>query len=133
MSLHFRIARPVRNLEQSVDMYRQGLGLMQIGHFVDHEGFDGVMLGFPICNYHLEFTHCHARPVSPMPTPEDLFVFYIPTEREWVERCEAMLIAGFREVKSFNPYWELNGRTFEDPDGYRTVLQRASWANRREE
>jgi len=30
-------------------------------------------------------------------------------------------------VKAFNPYWDKNGKTFEDPDGYRVVLQRASW------
>jgi YycE-like protein len=30
-------------------------------------------------------------------------------------------------VKSFNPYWDGNGCTFEDPDGYRVVLQNAAW------
>jgi len=38
-----------------------------------------------------------------------------------------MIEAGFREVSSFNPYWARQGRTFEDADGYRVVLQRASW------
>lgn len=41
--------------------------------------------------------------------------------------CARMLDAGFREVESFNPYWQRHGRTFEDPDGYRTVLQNAGW------
>lgn len=41
-----------------------------------------------------------------------------------------MLTAGFRAVASLNPYWELHGRTFEDPDGYRVVIQRAAWVNR---
>jgi hypothetical protein len=35
--------------------------------------------------------------------------------------------AGFRLVAPFNPYWGFLGRTFEDPDGYRVVLQRDSW------
>ena len=39
-----------------------------------------------------------------------------------------MAAAGFREVESFNPYWAAKGRTFEDPDGYRTVLQNAAWS-----
>ena len=30
-------------------------------------------------------------------------------------------------VKAFNPYWDRKGKTFEDPDGYRVVLQQASW------
>ena len=40
-----------------------------------------------------------------------------------------MLAAGFTEVESFNPYWRACGRTFEDPDGYRTVLQNDAWSN----
>ena len=40
-----------------------------------------------------------------------------------------MLAAGFRAVASFNPYWERRGRTLEDPDGYRIVLQNAAWQN----
>ena len=35
--------------------------------------------------------------------------------------------AGHEPVKPFNPYWDKNGRTFEDPDGYRVVLQNAEW------
>jgi hypothetical protein len=38
-----------------------------------------------------------------------------------------MTSAGFREVPSNNPYWDLQGRTFEDIDGYRVVLQNAAW------
>ncbi len=30
-------------------------------------------------------------------------------------------------VASFNPYWDACGQTFEDPDGYRIVLQNAEW------
>lgn len=36
--------------------------------------------------------------------------------------------AGFDPVPSFNPYWDMSGVTFEDPDGYRVVLQRDAWA-----
>jgi hypothetical protein len=35
--------------------------------------------------------------------------------------------AGFAPVPSYNPYWDVTGRTFEDPDGYRVVLQCAAW------
>ena len=40
-----------------------------------------------------------------------------------------MLAAGFRRVGSINPYWETRGRTFEDLDGYRIVLQNAAWSS----
>jgi hypothetical protein len=34
-----------------------------------------------------------------------------------------MLGAGFVPVSAVNPYWDRDGVTFEDPDGYRVVLQ----------
>lgn len=36
-------------------MYCRGLGLRVMGHFENHEGFDGVMLGFADSSYHFEF------------------------------------------------------------------------------
>src|SRR3954468_23472588 len=63
----------------------------------------------------------------PRPTAEDLVVLYIPEESEWRASCSNMLASGFKQVASFNPYWDAHGRTFEDPDGYRTVLQRDEW------
>ena len=39
-----------------------------------------------------------------------------------------MLAAGFRPVSSYDPYWDVHGRTFEDVDGYRVVLQNAAWS-----
>ena len=65
---------------------------------------------------------------TPTPTPEDLLVFYIPAAAAWEERCSAMLEAGFSEVPAFNPYWAQRGRTFQDQDGYRIVLQQTTWA-----
>jgi YycE-like C-terminal domain len=38
-----------------------------------------------------------------------------------------MISAGFREVPSYNAYWDLRGGTFEDIDGYRVALQKAAW------
>jgi len=130
MSVHLRLARPVRDLARSTDMYKRGLGFEVLGQFVDHQGFDGVMLGVAGADYHFEFTVCRDHPVSPTPTAEDLSVFYVPIDDEWAVRCAAMREAGFREVEPLNPYWVQNGRTFEDPDGYRVVIERANWRNR---
>jgi hypothetical protein len=108
-------------------MYCEGLGLRVLGSFEDHEGFDGVMLGLPEAGFHFEFTQCSAHPVAPSPTAEDLAVFYVPEAAQWRRRSASMLAAGFRQVASFNPYWDRHGLTFEDPDRYRIVLQNSAW------
>ena len=108
-------------------MYRRGLGLHVIGSFEDHDGFDGVMLGAAGSSYHFELTRNRVHPVAPSPTVEDLVVLYLPDFAEWHTACDRMTTAGFRQVESFNPYWEMRGRTYEDLDGYRIVLQRDEW------
>jgi len=122
-----RVARPVSVLQRSTAMYMSGLGLREVGAFKDHDGFDGVMLAFPGKDFHFEFTHCRTHPVRPAPTQEDLLVFYVPDAGTSSSTCEAMLEAGFVEVAPFNPYWGQHGRTFEDPDGYRVVIETSSW------
>jgi hypothetical protein len=126
---HLRIARPVRDLERSAALYERGVGFSRLGAFVDHAGFDGIMLGPVGAGYHLEFTHCRAHPVAPSPTAEDLLVFYLPDEHQAALRCEALLDAGFTEVAPFNPYWQQRGRSFRDGDGYTLVVQQAPWTN----
>lgn len=127
MNTQVRVARPVGDLARAVAMYQRALALHEVGSFRDHGGFDGVMLGVPGTGLHFEFTYCRSHPVRPAPTPEDLLVFYVPDRVEWGGRCEAMLEAGFAEVEPFNPYWSQRGRTFQDPDGYRVVIQQAAW------
>ena len=122
-----RIARPTDHLADVVRFYRDGVDLTEIGSFHDHEGFDGVMLGAPGWTWHLEFTRCRSHPALPMPTSDDLVVLYVPQRAEWEALSESMLAAGFRAVSSFNPYWDARGRTFEDFDRYRVVLQRDVW------
>jgi catechol 2,3-dioxygenase-like lactoylglutathione lyase family enzyme len=129
---HLRIARPVSDLARISDMYCRGLGLHVVDRFENHEGFDGVMLGVAGRDYHFEFTHSRKHPVRPAPTVEDLAVFYFPSEPHWRTACARMLAAGFTQVAAFNPYWERRGRTFEDHDGYRVVLQQESWRNGKE-
>jgi hypothetical protein len=108
-------------------MYAKGLGFTVLAQFQDHEGFDGVILGHPQQLYHLEFTAQRGHQVGQAPTKEHLLVFYIPTQDEWEACCTRMLTAGFRRVPSSNPYWDRHGRTFEDLDGYRVVLQNVAW------
>ena len=124
---HLRVARPTDNMAEIVRFYRDGLGFEVIGSFEDHEGFDGVMLGHAGLGYHLEFTHRRGHQAGRAPTAENLLVFYLPEEEEWRRAVERMNALGYGPVKSDNPYWDINGQTFADADGYRVVLQRARW------
>lgn len=128
MIQHLRIARPVTDLTQSMKMYAQGLGLQELGSFSEHDGFSGGMLGREDLSWHLEFTVCHRHPVDPSATVDDLLVLYLPDETAWKKACLQMSEAGFSSINSFNPYWDVVGRTFIDHDGYRVVLQNRAWS-----
>ena len=122
-----RVARPTDDLPALLRFYRDGLGLRPLAAFTAHNGFDGVMLGHPHAPYHLEFTHQPGHVVGRAPTSDNLLVFYLPDEAEWQAAVARMAAAGFEPVPSYNPYWDAHGRTFEDPDGYRVVLQGTAW------
>src|SRR4051794_38132869 len=124
---HLRVARPTDDLDAVVRFYRDGLGFEVLGGFADHDGFDGVMLGRHGAGYHLEFTHKAGHPAGRAPTRDNLLVFYLPDATAWEAAVARMRAAGYEPVPAFNPYWDRHGNTFEDPDGYRVVLQNAGW------
>lgn len=124
---HLRVARPTDNLNAVTRFYRDGLGFEVLYEFHDHDGFDGIMLGRKGAPYHLEFTRKHGHAAGGAPTQDNLLVFYVPDEFEWREAIERLKNRGYPPVKAFNPYWDQQGKTFEDPDGYRVVLQNARW------
>lgn len=118
-----RVARPVTDLARAAAQYA-ALGLATLYEFAGHAGFDGVMLGVPGAAWHLELVRCSVRPT---PTEEDLLVFYVPDAGAWAARCAALAAAGWTPVPSANPYWDARGRTYQDADGYRVVLERDEW------
>ncbi len=126
-SAHLRVARPTDNMEEIMRFYRDGLGFEVLGSFEDHQGFDGLMLGHPGLCYHLEFTRKRGRHVGKALAEENLLVFYIPDHTEWQQAVDRMRRQEYQPVKSYNPYWDVSGKTFEDADGYRVVLQQAAW------
>ena len=122
-----RVARPSDDIDALLPFSRDGLGLTVLHRFEDHDGFDGVMLGHERAPYHFEFTRARGHTAGRAPTEDNLVVFYLPDAGEWQAAVERMCTAGFAPVEAFNPYWDRDGLTFEDPDGYRVVLQRAAW------
>lgn len=122
-----RVARPTDDLEALLPFYRDGLGLDILFQFENHDGFDGIMFGRAGAPYHFEFTKAHGHAAGRAPTQDNLLIFYIPDPREWQEAIDRMHSAGVAAVPAFNSYWDRTGLTFEDPDGYRVVIQQAGW------
>lgn len=121
-AVQVRMARPTDQLDKVKEFYVEGLGLEVVGHFENHQGYDGLMIGLPDKDYHLEYTqHVKGSP-CPAPTHDNLLVFYMPDAKQievLVNRLEGM---GYPVVEPENPYWAERGKTIEDPDGWRIVL-----------
>ena len=122
-----RIARATANLDAMAAFYVAALGLGILYRFADHDGFDGLIIGKAGAPLHLEFTTGpHGAPTR-KPDPDDLIIFYLGSQAA-VERIATRLKEhGFQPVAAINPYWDRQGVTFEDPDGFRVVLQGALW------
>jgi prolyl oligopeptidase len=121
-----RVARPTDNLSAIALMYVDGLGFALLSEFHDAD-FDGAIIGHPNHPYHLEFTHHKGTSVGKAPTQDNLLVFYVPEQEAWLECCARLLTAGFKQVVAYNEYWDQRGKTFEDRDGYRIVIERDTW------
>jgi catechol 2,3-dioxygenase-like lactoylglutathione lyase family enzyme len=122
-----RVARPTNNLAALRHFYVEGLGLPELYAFAGHDGFDGLMVGHPQAPYHLEFTQQAGHVVPLAPTAENLLVFYLPERAAWEAAVARMQAHGYPAVPAHNAYWDQQGRTFADPDGYHVVLQHADW------
>lgn len=122
-----RIARPTDKFEAVIDFYVNGLGLKEIQQFKGNRGYEGVIIGLPDVNYHLEFTrHIDGSP-CPAPTKDNLLVFYITNKNEINKVSNRLQKMGYGEVEPDNGYWKGQGITIEDPDGWRIVLMNRSY------
>jgi len=117
-----RVARPTDQLDAIIAFYRDGLGLPELHRFNDHDGYDGVMLGLPGRQYHLEFTqHVNGSP-CPAPSLDNLLVLYIPDADQLKRLRDRLEAFGHKPVAPENSYWRDISHTYEDPDGWRVVL-----------
>ena len=121
-----RVARASSDLDAARRFYCEALGLRELGSFSDHDGFDGLIAGLDGAGWHLELVHERDAPVT-RPSVEDLLVLYEPDTARFAARRTQMLAAGYIAVRSNNPYWDRFGVTFEDADGYRTVIANRDW------
>ena len=119
--MKLRVARHTNNLQAVIDFYTGLLGLQILGNFAGHDGYDGVFIGLPDMDWHLEFTVSNEAPIH-QPDEDDLLVFYPENNATFDSMMEIINKAGITEITAKNTYWQLNGKTFVDPDGYRVVI-----------
>jgi catechol 2,3-dioxygenase-like lactoylglutathione lyase family enzyme len=123
--MKLRVARHTTNLDIITRFYTEMLGLNVLGNFMGHDGYDGVFLGLPGAGWHLEFTASTELPIH-QPDEDDLLVFYPETIVIYQQITARFKQAGIVEVTARNPYWNINGITYADPDGYRLVVVKVS-------
>lgn len=123
-----RTARPTADIDRARDFYERVVGLQVLWSFVDHDGFDGIILGVPDETAQLELVRA-PHEVIPSPTIEDALVLYCEpaTATDIIGRLRA---ASIHEVRNddpgLNPYWPRTGATtFLDPDGYRLIISQS--------
>jgi hypothetical protein len=86
------------------------------------------MLGHPEHDYHSEFSNHHDHDAGGEPFDEHLLVIYLPDRMRWDDAVNHLRACSHDAVRSSNPYWEVREVRFEDPGGYRIVLENAEWS-----
>lgn len=116
-----RVARHTNNLEKIKSFYIDILGFELLGSFENHNNYDGVFIGKPNSDWHFEFT-TSADKANHYFDEDDILVLY-PTEiKEHEDLVRNLSNSNSIAIAPKNPYWNENGKMFQDPDGYRIVI-----------
>jgi len=116
-----RIARHTDNIEKLVKFYVEIIGLSVLGKFEKHADYNGVFLGIPEMDWHIEFTESNES-ASHYPDRDDLLVFYAKNDMEFNQIKQRIEEGQIPIVKSKNPYWNQNGIEITDPDGFGIII-----------
>lgn len=119
--MKYRVARHTEQLEEMISFYTENLGLKVLGSFEDHDSYDGVFLGKENMDWHIEFTSSNSR-VNRKFDEDDMNVFYVDSEIEFQKITDTFRKNKIEPIVAKNPYWEKNGKTYLDPDGFRIVI-----------
>lgn len=119
--MQFRVARHTSDFRPIVNFYVNLMGLEIMGDFKGHNNYDGIFIGKPDLNWHLEFTKSET-PAIHTSDDDDMLVFYPDTVIEYNEILSRFQKLNILAVIPKNPYWIDNGTTFTDPDGFNVVI-----------
>jgi hypothetical protein len=118
-----RVARASARYDQTVQFYRDLVGLPVLESFEGSYGEDGTIFGLPDTATHLEIVRSTEPAIAVGRI--DMLVFYLP-DAAARERLVARMAAAGLEPTPQHPYWQANGGvTYRDPDGRGVVF--ASW------
>lgn len=123
--MKFRFARHTNDLEKIKAFYTTILGLKILGSFENHNDYDGVFIGKPNLDWHLEFTKSNEI-VEFNFNEDDILIFYPETNSEYDALLDKISNHAISIIQSKNPYWNSpeasGGKMILDPDGYRIII-----------
>ena len=119
--MKFRYARHSDNLDLIGKFYTDVIGLEKLGDFQGHANYNGIFLGKPNLDWHLEFTESNEK-ANHHADKDDLMVFYLDSLEELEIIINKAKEFGIAPIESKNPYWNTCGKELRDPDNYGLIL-----------
>ncbi len=117
----FRFARHTNNLVKIKSFYIDVLGFELLGSFENHNNYNGLFIGKPNENWHLEFTKSKEIINFNFGT-EDYLVFYPENAIDYNAIIKRIAENKIEFIQSKNPYWNENGKIILDPDGFSIII-----------
>ena len=119
-----RLVRSSPHYDETIEFYRDLVGLPVIAEFRASYGEDGTIFGLPGTPTHLEVVRSHDTHISI--DEFDELAFYLRDQAAVDAATRELIANGVHPVRDQHPYWAENGGvTFLDPDGRGIVY--ASW------
>ncbi len=119
--MHFRYARHTNKINDITEFYTKILHIEVLGHFENHQNYDGVFIGIKGSDWYFEFTTTDEI-VTHTFDEDDCLVFYPTSQNEYDTIMENLSQYKVEIIEHKNTYWNENGISFLDPDGYCVIL-----------
>lgn len=119
--MEFRVARHTNQLDEIRRFYTTIFEFEILGEFKNHNNYDGIFIGKPHFDWHLEFTTSN-EDANHHFDEDDCLVFYPQNQQEYDAIIENLEKFKLKPIKAKNPYWNENGITILDPDGFHIII-----------